>query len=566
MTMSPTNINHNWSVRIIQLLYFAGVRDLCIAPGSRSAPLTIAAEIFVNNQPETQDPLILHGHFDERGLGFFALGIAKAKIRPVAVITTSGTAVANLLPATIEANQTTVPLILLTADRPEELLDCGANQAIRQTKLFGDHVQSTLNLPTPTEALNPDDLTSTLEPLFAMLSQGPIHINCPFRDPLYPNNLNELNQVTHIKNPFTDDPFTTPYFDLDKATNQLHSIPLAPGLVVVGRVNYEEALTILDWAEQQGHILVADISSSLRLLEHPCLLPYPELMLASISGQHWFNQANQVIQFGGRLVSKRLNSWLATRDGHFIISTGNHYLDPNKKAMQIQCELKLACDNLKHISVLDPPPSQITTAIEGLISQNFSTSFSEISANISISQSLSENTSVFIGNSLSIRWMDLLASRNNMMLPTFTNRGASGIDGLIATATGINEAGKDVLVVLGDTSALHDLNSLSLASRCSTSVCILVINNQGGSIFNLLPAAQYPEINKRWFKCQHPWSFEQAAKMFQIEYHHISDNDGLKDQIEASRKRRGATLIECHFEPDHATDIFKDFMKQVCLL
>jgi len=562
MTNSTGNINHNWSIRLIQLLYFVGVRDICIASGSRSAPLTIAAETLVSNHFESQDPIELHGHFDERGLGFFALGIAKAKSKPVAVITTSGTAVANLLPAAIEANQTGVPLILITADRPDELLDCGANQAIRQKHIFGEQVQGNCSLPTPSSDLSPNVLASLLEPLLIHLGNGPIHINCPFRDPLYPDTPDNLYLPAQLKNPFTSDQFLKPAFDNINAAEQLNNIPRIESLIFVGAVNLDEAMQILKWAEQNNHMVVADISSNLRLLRHKNLLPYPELILASKTGKDWFTKVNQVIQFGGRLVSKRLHQWLGSIDSYYIISKGCHYLDPHRKALQIRCDVEFACERLKQIQPKIDLPSEIATMVEDLICQHFDNSYSEISINRVISRLVTEQTTMFIGNSLSIRWMDLLSVPNRNITQMFTNRGASGIDGLIATAAGINHTGKPVVLLLGDTSALHDLNSLALAAQCSHSMTIVVINNQGGSIFNLLPAALLPDINNRWFKCEHSWSFEHAAKMFDIEYHGVSELEEFQNTLLTSQSQKRTILIECRFEPDHATNVFKNFMNQ----
>ena len=177
------NINLLWASLFIEELVRNGITDFCIAPGSRSTPLTLA----VANRRDIKS----HLHFDERGLGFLALGIASEKKQPVVVITTSGTAVANLYPAIIEARQSAVPLIIISADRPPELLDCGANQAINQYGIFSNYPVYFKQIPTPTDQIKPNYLLTTLDHGLAcqQKQQGPIHFNIPFQEPLYPSEL-----------------------------------------------------------------------------------------------------------------------------------------------------------------------------------------------------------------------------------------------------------------------------------------------------------------------------------------------------------------------------------------
>lgn len=174
--MSVSAFNRRWAAVILEALTRHGVRHICIAPCSRSTPLTLAAA--------ENSAFIHHTHFDERGLGHLALGLAKVSKQPVAVIVTSGTAVANLYPALIEAGLTGEKLILLTADRPPELIDCGANQAIRQPGMFASHPTHSISLPRPTQ-ISPHVgwfLPSTT--LSVRFMRG-VHINCPFAEPLY---------------------------------------------------------------------------------------------------------------------------------------------------------------------------------------------------------------------------------------------------------------------------------------------------------------------------------------------------------------------------------------------
>ncbi|MBK1727531.1 thiamine pyrophosphate-binding protein, partial [Halorhodospira neutriphila] len=174
-----------WADTLLQRLREHGVRDLCLAPGSRSAPLALAAGRCL----EAGVGLRVHTHFDERGLGFYALGLSRATGRPTALITTSGTAVPNLHPALTEAAESHVPLIAVTADRPPELHGCGANQTIQQPGVFAAQCRSELRLPAPDPQLGTAWLCrridAALAPALAGADGGPVHINAPFREPLY---------------------------------------------------------------------------------------------------------------------------------------------------------------------------------------------------------------------------------------------------------------------------------------------------------------------------------------------------------------------------------------------
>lgn len=178
-TNKKAEFNLLWGTLILEELSRLGIRHICMAPGSRSTPLTLAAA--------KQTKLKQHLHFDERGLGFMALGLAKASQTPVAIITASGTAVAYLYPAVIEAWLTRVPLIVLSADRPIELTDCGANQAITQPAIFAQYAKQ-INLPIPDMTIRPETLLTLLDEAINNQSQ-PVHINCIYREPLYPTTM-----------------------------------------------------------------------------------------------------------------------------------------------------------------------------------------------------------------------------------------------------------------------------------------------------------------------------------------------------------------------------------------
>lgn len=276
--MSASVFNRCWSKVILETLSRQGVSHFCIAPGSRSTPLTLEAIRLQENGRGT-----CHTHFDERGLGFFALGIAKASKKPVAVIVTSGTATANLYPAIIEARQTDVPLIILTADRPPELLECGANQAILQQNMFAQYPIASINLPRPSQNYSAQWLISVLDQAcFRQKQGGVIHINVPFAEPLYNANNDEIDLhpwLSNIQSWLTQNKnwiqhqeqhtevITHKYWDQWRTKK---------GIIIVGRLPSEQAMGIAEWAENMGWIMITDIQSHVKPT-----LPYADIWLAN---------------------------------------------------------------------------------------------------------------------------------------------------------------------------------------------------------------------------------------------------------------------------------------------
>lgn len=302
--MSTSVFNRRWAALLLEALTRHGVRHICIAPGSRSTPLTLAAA--------ANPSLVCHTHFDERGLGHLALGLAKASTEPVAVIVTSGTAVANLYPALIEAGLTGERLILLTADRPPELIDCGANQAIRQQGLFASHPTLSVNLPRPTPDISARWLVSTLDSAMAQLQHGALHINCPFAEPLYGGDEQQYADWSASLGDWWQD--CHPWLRQTCYPPSLYQPPAQQadwffwrqkrGVVIAGRMGAQEGRQLTAWAAMLGWPLIGDVLSQ---TGQP--LPCADLWLAHPRAQETLAQAQMVLQFGSSLTSKRLLQW-----------------------------------------------------------------------------------------------------------------------------------------------------------------------------------------------------------------------------------------------------------------
>lgn len=548
-----SHLNEAWAyVLVDRLVRGHGVRDICIAPGSRSAPLALAAARYHRDQPELQ----LHSHFDERGLAYFGLGLTKATGRPVAVFTTSGTAVANLHPAMVEAFEDHRPLIAVSADRPEELHGCGANQTTNQQGLFATHRRGELQLPAPDPAYSAGRLGRALDEVLALVhgaDAGPVHINAPFREPLYGTEepqdfrlwLSDLgNEVPASRTPGV--PTLLPVFE-------------GPLLLVAGHLEPDEAEAVLDLARRSRIPILADIGSQLRLTRDPRVLGNPDLLLATSRGRDALAPIRQIVQFGGRLTGKRIGAWLAEFAGtRWLLSRHSAHLDPHHRAVAIQADIPAFCrrialpahDHLELSKIIQDS----NTRVQAFLSQGFS----ELAAARIITDAMPPGMALFPGNSLSIRLVDMLATPRygNRCV---TNRGASGIDGLLATACGfVQRHSPGLTLLLGDLSLLHDLNSLALAARVPAPLVIVLLNNDGGGIFNLLPAREQEEWFETLFQLPHGLDFRQAAAQFGIRYTRPESPRDLRRVYTEACAHNGCTLIELRFPPGESADRLRE--------
>lgn len=325
-----TNIstfNRSWSRVILHALLRYGVKHICIAPGSRSTPLTLEA-LYLQKQGQAE----CHSHFDERGLGFFALGLAKATQDPVAIIVTSGTAVANLYPAVIEASITHHKLIVLSADRPLELIGCGANQAIEQQHIFSHYPIASLNLPKPNSQYSASWLVGRVEQACSKQVQqgGVIHINAPFAEPLYEADEESIGQDPWLLaiQGWLNKP-QVKWYD-QQATQQdvlMHENwdywRTKRGVIVVGKLPLEQGMGLKLWAETLGWCLISDVQSGV-----DASLPYADIWLSNKTVEQRLLQADIVIQFGSQIVSKRVNQFLSAFKGEFwLVEETTDYLN-----------------------------------------------------------------------------------------------------------------------------------------------------------------------------------------------------------------------------------------------
>lgn len=510
--------NYYFSYQLIDQLVKQGVQDFFLAPGSRSTPLVLA----VANHFKAHS----HVHFDERGLAFCALGCAKASKKPVALIVTSGTALGNLLPAVMEAKHDSVPLILLTADRPPELRDCGANQSCNQVNIFRSYVNWQIDLPCADELSSIKSLSTTIAQA-VYYAQGPVHLNCMFREPLSSEH-KSLETLSSMH--YTRACLIPSSSIIEQYASYLKKH--ANGVIIATATSPVDPVVAL--AEKLNWPVFPDILSPLRSLNHPLIISHFDLILKTHPCS--FDAA---IQIGERFVSKILLQTLEKSPPKFYLQVveGPHRFDPAHIInYRMQADISSFCQMLclkldtpkttSHLNFWQTRQLQAAKKLSNYFLKQ--TTLSEPAIANLLEQ---KSSALFLGNSMPIRdancYLPLVSG------PVFANRGLSGIDGNIATSCGIAiGTQKHTIALLGDLSFLHDLNSLALIAKSPYPCTLIVVNNQGGGIFSFLPLDQPEIIKETFFAAAHEISFSSAAKLFSLPYYAPQDLISLKKLLQ----------------------------------
>ena len=562
--LNAPNWNYRWTALVVEELLRQGVQNFFISPGSRSTPLAWA----VASHPEAYRRM----HFDERGAAFAALGYARATNKPVALICTSGSAVANYFPAVIEADASRVPLLLLTADRPPELIDCGANQAIDQYKIFGDYLRWFQQLPCPGPELPVTMLLTTIAQALRRATgayAGPVQLNFAFREPLAPTEMPmpapEPALATWFASgqPYTRWEVAPTTLSASVCTELAGALTGAErGLLVVGQLrNPRERQAVRDLAVALGWPVFADITANLRLnREVPGVVRYYDALLRA-SKFAADCMPDCILHLGGPLVSKRLAQHLAATSAPYLhLDAYPERQDPDHRVtLRYEADLEVACGQIGQALSKEVDPAQARAwaqgwseaddALDAYLSEalGHGEALTEPGVLRMVSRQCPEGGILFVGNSMPIRDLDMFAAaREKGTGPCITaNRGASGIDGNIATAWGWACAtGAPVTAVLGDLATLHDLNSLALLRDMKTPFTLVVLNNDGGGIFSFLPIATHETHFEQLFGTPHGMGFADAAWMFALNYHAPTTCRDFLATYDATQQKPGAHLIE----------------------
>ena len=467
-----------------------GMEHAAVSPGSRSTPLALA----LARHPH----VLVHVHLDERAAGFFALGIAKATGRPAAVACTSGTAAAELLPAVVEASQARATLVLLTADRPPELRDVGANQTIDQVGLFGGYVRASFDAPVPGDAADQQtwhDLVLRLTRASMGRPPGPVHLNLPFREPLV-----GAPDVPPASAPsgtgFTLSAAAEPE-ELEALERELAST--TDGLILAGSMR-ESPPTLPELAARVGWPLLAEPTSNLRV---PGSLTAGQFLLADarFSNEH---VPEVVLQFGAAPTSRAALE-LVRRAGRLVIVDQDHLVaDPHRKAAWtlraepagFVSDLLIGSESGGEsvwLRAWREADGAARTAVDALL-DGWDEPFEGRIAR-DVAASVPDGGVLVVGSSMPVRDLDAyMAPRREIGI--LANRGASGIDGFVSTALGVSAAAAATTALCGDLTLLHDVGSLLWSAHRGYDAVFVVPNNDGGAIFSFLPQRDLPEFEE----------------------------------------------------------------------
>ena len=519
MVGPPSSLaNVGAALTLLRALRRGGMDHVVLCPGSRSAPLAVAAALL---EP---GGLRLHTAIDERSAAFFALGLGRGSGQPAAVITTSGTAVANLLPAAVEADFGCLPLLLLTADRPAELKGCGANQSVNQEAFLACSCRWLgSGAPEGLSAMAPRELEALAAAALAAAQgdgagrgAGAVHLNLPFAEPLHAGG-GELTQLAATLSRQPPDagamaqlgrpPAPARFATADAATLD----PDRAGVVVAGPWRgspgawpaHVEALR--RWQRRSGWPVLADALSGLRGLPGLDAVNAYDLILAEGCSSAAAPGGLQVLRLGPLPASRRLQRWLAAQDGpQVLVSEGDgRPLDP-LRLVRAQCGAGLAAwlaGQPQDISAGEPAGETLAqaerwrraeTAVQALLKQELADENGEPALARRLSRLLPAGLPVLLANSSPVRDWESFAHPGAPPRPMHGFRGASGIDGTLSSACGLAEALGELVLVSGDLALLHDANGWLWRSQLRGRLTIVLIDNGGGGIFEQLPIRTEP--------------------------------------------------------------------------
>lgn len=565
--MSFENRNYAFAGAFVDELARNGLQHVCICPGSRSSPLAIS---FARHTGIKK-----WGHLDERSAAFFALGLAKYLNEPVALVCSSGTAAVNFLPAIVEARYSAAPLLVLTADRPPELVDWGALQTIAQTNLYGNYVKWSVNMPTPDVSVPlMAFVRSVAGRAFATANvtpKGAVHINFPFREPLEPANVpsDTLESMADLQSEAcVGRPGERPYLrsisagevsssdDVRRLASELSIVER--GLIVCGPdIGANLAVEVTSLANHLDYPVLADCLSQVRCG------PHDQNMVIDCYDAFIGNSALKdslvpqvVLRFGALPVSKSLTDYLERhRSVRQILIDNAGWRDPSHITSEIwHIDAQPFCTNLASLlkskrktgewssrwrNLANAARKGIHQELAGMGEMFEGKVFTELE------RLLPPDSLIFAGNSMPIRDMDTFFSSTEKSFQFMANRGASGIDGLVSTALGASAVSPGKLVlVIGDISFYHDMNGLLAAKNFGLKATIIVINNNGGGIFSFLPQANYKDVFEPYFGTPHGLTFKAAAELYGLDYCLAGDWETFAASVKESLAGAGPTIIE----------------------
>jgi len=585
---------------LVDALALSGVRYACLCPGSRSTPLALSLA--------AHPAIKLWMHVDERCCAFFALGLAKASGTPVVIACTSGTAAANFYPAVVEARYGRVPLVALTADRPPELRENGAPQAIDQLNLYGRHAKWFMEMALPEDSqpmLRYARATAARAVATAMEAPaGPVHLNLPFREPFVPYIPRDreepepfssllaalpLEAGTHMYQVMGDLPVVkgakaASERDVANVADLLRGIER--GLIVCGpQSDPGLADAVTELAAALGYPILADPLSDIRCGTRDRALirdAYDALLHALPDDSIDALTPDVVVRFGGVPTSKGLLTFLNHTALHVLVDGDDGWQDPSARAnVIVHADAVKLCEDLSakifevghtlarawleswrradrraregaqaYLERLDEP-------FEGKV-------FAELAALLPL------GTVLYVGNSMPVRDLDTFFPGSSHYVRFLCNRGANGIDGVVSSALGAaahlasgGEGQGPLVLVIGDLSFYHDMNGLLAAKLHKLDATIILLNNDGGGIFSFLPQAAGVEDFERLFGTPTGLDFAPVARMYGCGFETVTTWPQFRRAVSASLGRPGVRIVELRTDRDRNVILHREVWKAV---
>ncbi|MFH7010279.1 2-succinyl-5-enolpyruvyl-6-hydroxy-3-cyclohexene-1-carboxylic-acid synthase [Flavobacterium sp. FlaQc-52] len=541
---------------IIEICLKKGITNIIISPGSRNAPLTIG---FAQNPDFT-----CYSIADERCAAFFALGIAQQTKQPTAVVCTSGSALLNYYPAVAEAFYSQIPLIVISADRPQSKIDIGDGQTIRQQNVYENHSVFNANLTEDASVENDLKINTAIDT--AISKKGPVHINAPFEEPLY-----ETVEALSVNSKITN---SEPLAETKNIENGEEFVSIWNSakrkLIMVGvnEVNTIAEEVIESLAKDPSVVVLTETTSN---LHHPSFINSIDTLITPFDDIEFKDfHPDLLVTFGGMIVSKRIKGFLRKYKPkhHWHIDTLRAYDTFNALTKHFVMQPN---DFLK-----DLLSKTVTTESDYFDTINNSYAlrkirkkeylnkipFSDFKVFEKVIASLPKNSQLQISNSSAIRYAQLIDIDSS--IEVFCNRGTSGIDGSTSTAIGAAVgSGKQNVFITGDISFLYDSNALWNA-YIPKNFKIILINNGGGGIFRILPGHEEKPVFNTYFETSHHLTAEHLAKMYQLRYYAASDLNSLEKSIELLYAENDVPVLLEIFTPTSENDIIlKQFFKEL---
>ena len=542
--MPAENAGRAFALVVVDELVRHGVQHAVLAPGSRSTPLALA---FAEDER-----IDLHVRIDERSAAFFALGLARETGLPVPILCTSGTATAHFHAAVLEADQSRVPLIVLTADRPPELRGIGANQTIDQTQLYGAAVRWF------TDAGVPESRSDAVRYWRSLISRacatalgssggpsGPVHLNLPLREPLVAAD-DGVGFPYPLDGRAAGQPWTSSARGRSAAPEELTELiaRTANGLVVAGDgLTAEDADGLIALAAARGWPVIAEPHSNAR--RGPNALRSTDALLASGFGQR--HRPDLVVVTGRVGLSRQLLGWLAETP-HVVVDRDGAWADPTRTALAV-----FRADAVALAEVSGPVADEswlgswtgasaaAAGAIDGILDDNPGLTEPRVARDVASAVPL--GSALVVASSMPIRDLDATMHPRDG-LRVVANRGVSGIDGFVSTALGVATAHATgpTVALGGDLSILHDVNGFLADDR--PDITFVVINNDGGGIFSLLPQSTLPDSAafEKLFGTPHGIDFARLADTYRLSYDEVKDADQLVESVVSPPS--GVRLVE----------------------